>query len=697
MFDSRIEAVTVFRRGARVTRAGVLSLTEAVPREVRIGGLPLCLDDGSVRARLEALDEGELPIAGAVRVTLTTSDEDATLAPADDETLAAAEDELARLVTLKAQVELDREQLERLSLLARPRLKDEPPGPSPTAARAALLSLRSRERRALDERSAELEPAIRAASERVAELRDRDARSSTARRSREHELRKCVVVSLRAVEGGAPRARLVIDYVVPGARWAPSYTLRLDGEGNGARLELRAQIAQRTGEDWTEARLTLSTAAADAWTELAELPSRRIGKKQPPVKKRGWRAPPVGAQALYGDYDRAVRRLGQRLGVPEEAADEIMAPVDGRAASDLMISGAPVPMAPPAAAPMPIERAPFAAQARMRKSAGLLSGIGDLIGGAGTAAVDAPWQAPASEAAPVPEPTLAFGRLRMLPKEHDARGTLTVIDQHALYLELLTVHTEITELEIAARVVEAQRDAETIDDERLPPGHHLAWSGHYDYAYATETAVDVPSDGEFHNLPVSVCEAETSVLFVVVPRESEDVFRVARIANAFATPLMAGPVDVYVGAEYLITSELSFTPRGGELSIGLGVAQGVKVARNTRFREESAGLMKGALVLHHAIDVEIHNHAGRAIDLEVRERVPVIREGEEDIKVEIGEVSPPWSVFDPRPRRDGEARLRGGYRWSLSLANGASQTLNARYAVRIASKHELVGGNRREA
>lgn len=711
MFDSRIEAVTVYRRGARVTRAGVLNCEGEIPREVRIGGLPLCLDDGSIRARLEALDGGAPPVAGALRVTLATIDEDPSLAPADDETLAAAEDELARLKSLAAQVQSDLELLDRLSLRARPHVKGEPPGPTPTAARAALVSLRTRRRRALDERSAELGRAIRDASERVADLRDRDARSSTARRTREHELRKCVVVSLRPVEGVAPRARLVIDYVVPGARWAPSYALRLGDDGDDARLELRAQIAQRTGEDWTQARVTLSTAAADAWTELAELPSRRIGRKQPPPKKRGWRAPPIGAEALYGDYDRAARRIeGDRptvlLGRSDEGgailtregvvSDELTQELFLRSPAPRSDRAAQAPPAPPAAMAMP--QAALAAPAKMRKSAGLLGGLGDLMGSAGTGAVAMDEPAPVlGDVAPVPEPMLAFGRLRMQPKEHSERGTLTVIDQHALYIELIAQHTEITQHEIASRVGHARRDAEAIDDERLPPKHHLAWSGTYDYAYATETVIDVPSDGEFHNVPVSACDAKTRVLFVVVPRESEDVFRVARIANGLATPLMAGPVDVYMGTDYLVTSELSFTPSGGELRIGLGVAQGVKVARNARFREESAGLMKGALVLHHAIEVDVQNHAGRAIELEVRERVPVVREGEEDIKLEIGDVSPPWSTFDPRPEHDGDERLRGGHRWTLELADGERQTLSARYAVRIASKNELVGGNRREA
>ena len=63
-------------------------------------------------------------------------------------------------------------------------------------------------------------------------------------------------------------------------------------------------VGQATGEDWSGVALTLSTASPQQWTELPELKSRRIGRRQPPPAKTGWRPPPVGADELYADYDR---------------------------------------------------------------------------------------------------------------------------------------------------------------------------------------------------------------------------------------------------------------------------------------------------------------------------------------------------------------------------------------------------------
>ncbi|MCX5743360.1 MAG: low affinity iron permease family protein, partial [Proteobacteria bacterium] len=97
---------------------------------------------------------------------------------------------------------------------------------------------------------------------------------------------------------------------------------------------------------------------------------------------------------------------------------------------------------------------------------------------------------------------------------------------------------------------------------------------------------------------------------------------------------------------------------------------------------------------NHLIDVE--NLSSRAIDLEVRERIPVAREGDDQVEVTLGKVEPAWEPWSPPPDAPGDRRLRGGQRWRLTIPASTKRTLRAGYEVKIASKLELVGGNRRE-
>jgi hypothetical protein len=705
--ESRIAAVTVYRQGARVSR--VCELDGAGDREIRISGLPLCLDDGSLRARVEALEEGAPPpIASDVRVALELGVSDPRLAPADDENLAAAADEVKRLGLACGQLEDDLRALAQLTLGPRPkRARGVEPAPSPTAARLALIELRSARSSALVAELGVKRAELRRAERRLAELADRDRRGSSARQLREHELRKVAVISLVAPEGAARRARVWIEYLVPGARWAPAYTLRFDEALEEVALTMRALVAQKSGEDWSAVAITLSTAAPQTFTDLPELASKRIGRAQSPPAKRGFRAPPRGVDELYDDYQRAARRAPAPppavIAAPEPKTD-IAAGFDAPADEPTRAGGfQPQAMAPGLA--MPVAPAGYG----LPKSSGLLSGLFGG-GGAAPASVSAPEQArlgpdsrrKADEDALAPAPPEAldladYGALRMPPATAASRGTLAITSRQELYLELYLGVAAISTVDVSGALGAAQERAQAIDQARLPARHRLAWSDSYDYAYTAQTPLDVPSDGEFHNVAVVAAEAAARVVHVVVPREATEVFRVARIDNPLDAPLLAGPADIYVGSSYLATSDVRFTAKRGRMKVGLGVDQGVKVARNARFREESAGLMGGTLILRHELEVELANHSGGDIELEVRERLPVVREHEDEIKVEVGEVAPAWEPYEPEPRQDGEAPLRGGYRWRLTLADGASRKLAAAYAVRIAAKHELVGGNRREA
>jgi hypothetical protein len=185
-------------------------------------------------------------------------------------------------------------------------------------------------------------------------------------------------------------------------------------------------------------------------------------------------------------------------------------------------------------------------------------------------------------------------------------------------------------------------------------------------------------------------------VFVVVPRESTDVFRRVELMNPFDFPLLAGPCDVYTGSgawDYLLTTEIETVPPRGELHVGVGVEQAIRVVRNTRFAESSEGLIGGTAVLSHEIKIELENHLPQPCTLEVRERVPVPFEKEEQIRVDVGEVKPAWTPLRAHSR---ESEVRGGYAWRLELAPAARAELRANYTIRIPSKLELVSGNRRE-
>jgi hypothetical protein len=158
--------------------------------------------------------------------------------------------------------------------------------------------------------------------------------------------------------------------------------------------------------------------------------------------------------------------------------------------------------------------------------------------------------------------------------------------------------------------------------------------------------------------------------------------------------MLPGRAEVYVGGEYVLTTTLPDVPAHGEFTLGLGVEQAIKIARNARYNEVRDGKGVVSMVeLVHDIDIDIVNHLQRRIDIEVRERVPVPAP-QAEVQVEERDVHPKWEAWDQMER--GEI-IEGGRRWQIVVDAGAQQTLKARYVLRLFSNAEIQGGNRREA
>ncbi len=307
---STISAVTVHRRGAIVTRTADLAPEGGrYPDHVALVGLPLSLEDGSIQVEVVAEGGGAPPIAGDLRITISVPAEDPRLPPPDDAELDAAELAHAKARRLVDDLARAIGRVEAISVVPRGQPEEgHPPAPSPTDARLELLAFRRARASALHEQLLAARARLHETEERLATLRERKRVASSARNVAKWEVRKAAIVRLATVDDVAPRVQLRVRYFVPGARWLPSYAIRLDRSLRAGTLELRALIGQATGEDWRGVALTLSTATPQAWTELPELRALRIGRAQPEPRKTGWRPPPVGVEALYADYDRDLRR-----------------------------------------------------------------------------------------------------------------------------------------------------------------------------------------------------------------------------------------------------------------------------------------------------------------------------------------------------------------------------------------------------
>jgi uncharacterized protein (TIGR02231 family) len=250
--SSRVDAVTVYRSSARVTRLARLDLPVGDSR-VLVPGLPAELDDGSIR--VEGKGVGGARVFGVSVERFTQAQVALPEVRAAEARLEGLGDEDRAVDDAMAQARARAKFVESL----RSTYSEE---------RAKNLALRAVSAREWADLTAFVDEKLKAAALEVrqAEAKKRElARRIAAARSdlekltaKRNETTKLVAVELSAERAGP--LELAVSYAVPSAGWTPLWDARLLPESGTVELTFLGTVSQRTGEDWAEARLAVSTA-----------------------------------------------------------------------------------------------------------------------------------------------------------------------------------------------------------------------------------------------------------------------------------------------------------------------------------------------------------------------------------------------------------------------------------------------------
>ncbi|WP_332682155.1 mucoidy inhibitor MuiA family protein [Bosea sp. (in: a-proteobacteria)] len=310
-FASKIDRVTVYPDGAVVTRLGKAALLEGASQIV-LRGLPATVDPASIR--VEAQGDGAFAI-GAVDVRQVPGEARPAIDAALEEKIRALQGEKAALEGQVSAVEAKRATIENFGRTGPDKLgpdgKALPVGDWPAVFEAigtALVKVQG-ELLILRNRIADAEAEIAA----LEKARPQGPRIGQPKRD----------VAI-AVEAQSPvTAEFLVSYRVSGANWRPLYEARLSTGSPDAAPSIaftrRAELRQRTGEDWSEVRVELSTTRSAQGTRAPELDPLRIAFYEPPVvyENRGRLAAPAPAiagrqeAAREAEADQAQRKAAE--------------------------------------------------------------------------------------------------------------------------------------------------------------------------------------------------------------------------------------------------------------------------------------------------------------------------------------------------------------------------------------------------
>lgn len=671
--STHILDVTVYGRGAVVTR--VVHLPDTLPDaplSIEVDGVTPLSEGGSVRAVLSAPNRRLVALQSGLSVPPVEAKPGPSV-----ERVRQLTAQIERIQAEVAMVRQQREQIERLlpQPAVKPRLLRAPDHrlADGLAVNTSLHAIATD----LDARLLRLSDALedRRKERDEASLTDQQT-SSPDRMGTGHPTRRITL----SIDGTGPVESLRLSYVVMPARWWPVYTLRI--EHGAAVFRIEGLVAQLTGEDWRDVRIGLSTASLITDLRLPDLPTLRVGRMRPSAR-RGYRPPPPDLDRMFRGFDEAfpgtvsVMDALDEVGKVVEPAAEMMEadddflPQDAPAEKEKKAMGVRMasagfggPPPPPMAMPAPssvmstLEIPEFAAKTRM---------IDGARGGA-------PRQEPPKEIEPA-DAWLDFDSLRLAGgMDNGRRGRLF---RKADPMTASLVQSRINRIE------------------RSDPGggvrDPVESRGVFDHRYDAEGSVDVPSDAHPHRVSLASAEAHTQSRYRAVPLETPEVYREVLMRNPFDAPILDGPVDVYVDGSLLVTSEVGRIDVGGELRVGLGVEERIRISRNVQVDEETTGLLGGTTAVHHTVDVEVRSSLGFAADLEVLDRIPDT--DEKNMEVKLVHASPRAEEYSQAERG---TPIRGGLIWHLRPEAGGQVKISYGYRITLPSKNEVVGGNRRD-
>ncbi|MFO0586841.1 MAG: DUF4139 domain-containing protein [Polyangiaceae bacterium] len=733
--ESRIESVTVYARGAVVRRR--VTLPDALPEgpcEVVVEDVTAFADEGTMRTG--ALEGREVL---GVRARLIVPERKAG-DPSIKDKLNALRRRRDELVAARGHASWRRDVL--ASVQPEPDLVRRVSAIDPaerTADALAVVRLSADEMASLDAKIAELTVAIEDNEREAQALRLAAAQAPAAARRDDGPPRFAVTVQLGPAREASKQGVLELEYAVAAARWWPSYRARFTDGATKAALTLSAFVAQASGEDWDGVALALSTGDLLRDARLPEMTSLRLGRAQKP-KARGYRPPPEGLDAMFEGYDRFVATVSVTATATASVTTTATMTATRDPSSDVGAlwqagsAGLPAPYAEyhEDEYDSPTRVAPPQEQTRSKKKRAADEPMARAMDLAGLAAPAAP------AAAPMPKSAMALGRAAPggmpMPQAAPPRGGGGAPRAEAasyggyglsddslggeggapepLPIEPADAWLDFDSLRIAAWSPGHARDkrgrltrdgattpaglatAITAIERMAPPSGAIdprASRGLFDVVYAAAGTVDVPSNERPHRVALMTAEAASKPRFVTVPREATEVYRRADFTNPVGQPLLTGPVEVLIDGALVALTRLSYTDRGGSISIGLGVEDRLRVARNTHVEEGSAGLLGGSTTVEHTVTTEIASSLGRAIKVEIVDRLPV--SDDKDVEIKSLAASPPTT---PYTQAELGHPVRKAFKCEVEVPAGGKAKAEWRYRVTLPAKMEIVGGNRRE-
>jgi hypothetical protein len=575
--DAPVSAVTVYSDRARVVRSakvggsGARRVEIVVPQRADPASIRVEADGAQVtRVEIARLDEAQFP-ADQVRKLLAE--------------LEALDDKLARN---RAEHDAWAAQLQAARSL-KPRLP-EPEGmrPRPKLNPAGWMQVTAWSFTWMEKAQAELR---RLDDAQRAMLKQRGPLVEKARLLGGTERRTGWRI-VPTLEGG--EAKLRVSYEISGARWYPSYDIQLHPETGRVEIRFAGEVSQETGEDWSDAALTLSTAVPAASTRLPRLHTWKIGERErfipaPPRANDPVRAPPRALPPA-----RASREEDEKLRI-----------------ALLERAGATQPTLTPAL------------RESEREQAETMNGKNDESGARDGDKADDTKAERTLEVAETPAPPPAAPQAEVV-----TQSATTVARYRRGYALDASAPAAPEPTEQIGLLPPPGWRAPTWD-----PNLPAALAGGWDLSYPALAPETIASGKGARRVALFARSWPVAAERKLFPALADEAFLVAEIKNPSPEALPGGRAQLFVGADPAGTAMLAMVAPGETFTLPLGLDHAVKPVRNVKVTTVEKGIINKDEINEYVVTTEIANPYRSPLAVRVLDQIPVTDQHDVEVKL----------------------------------------------------------------
>ena len=574
--ETRVDRVTVFTFGARITRLG----TVRVPAGTQVlvfSGLPKELDPASLRVT----PDGPVTIQ-SVTSRVKYGDADSLNAPDEVLTLRRRLDDLNdEQELLDVAIEsIDAEQQYVATLSANPSDSERP--------LAELVGIADFVR----DRMPEIKTRKLNAGRKSRELREEAERIRKQLREYASSSRTPDVAEAIVTVSSDTSTEVAFDltYTVSSASWRTHYDVRSPSIDEPITLVHFADIAQNSGEDWNDVSVTISTGDLHRSNELPELETLWLPNRASRFSTSQFRPSPTSVRtgAPVDDTDRVLGTVwDKQSGEPIPGANIVVVGTNERTVTDADGSY--------------LIRGQSLAQRNIQVS---FIGYQSVMTSITSNVIDFYLDESAMElneivieAEPDPFDNIIFrgGRGEEARYVVDGRGVASV------------------SLDVS------RSERRTVTEYTIGP------------------RISIPTDAKKRTFEIRQIEAPADFDYVTVPKEVPSAFLTARIPNWSQYDLEPGSMALYVDEVFVGSAALDPTNTADTLSIGLGEDPSVSIKRERRDDFSKRNFFGSKEERRLGFRITIRNNREEAIALTIRDQIPISTD--KSVTVDAGDLS----------------------------------------------------------